>query len=761
MKLKIALFCLFIANKGFSQIDGFDPSYKYNASLKLFLANAQKDKRFTEIRNSIPYIPVFIEITGDSTKLVVLKEAGVEIRTVAGNILTADIPLDRLKEIASNSFIKKLELPLLLSKSNDSLMKKYTTVDRVSAGETPLTLPYTGKGVMIGIIDDGIEFGHPYFLDSSGKTMIHAIWNMDYTLHPPPGYIYGSLWTKDSLDYFIANNYNKGWIYAWQNKFGYSGHGTAVASLAAGKYGVAPGATLVGVALTAFLDTLLRSDRIIDGIAFLYNTAQELNKKCIINISLGTQWGGPHDGRTMVEKAIDNFSAGKPDLLICVSAGNDGNSAKHWSAIPVKPDSSYGITRFSIDGSLYFSIPRQFSSTLKISMTDTRSPDVNAPVLRRDSILYQTPFLTIDSIVLNSTPLVFNSYQRNGLKSASFSFTGAHANDDYDEVIVTLKEFTSTPSQQFDYHLSRFIFKGAGSVHGYYPFWNVHPLFYNPFPADSTFSQPDSEFSTGIPGNAHTVLTSGAYNIRNCYVNQRLKQIVTSYQPCQLTYFTSKGPTFDGRIKPDVISPGENVLAANSRWITYYNHFFILDSATQMFGGTSAASPITAGVAALVWEKNPTFTRDSVINSIRRNTYSDSYTGITPNNRAGWGKVDAFKALTGISTNLTILCNQIEICDLHLPPPPPPPPPVPAMEISVRLFPNPFFGNLTIQYASIDPVNLSFFNVVGQEVYFQKLSPSLDLKTTSINLGFLPKGIYLARCTAGKLLGSTVLILIK
>lgn len=745
--------------------NSFAQSSKYSASLKLFLASESPDSRFIEIKNGIRYVPVFIELEAGANTAS-LQKAGVDIRTLAGPIATASVPYDQLSSVAALPVVKRLELPLLFKRNNDTLMKKFTTVDKVLSGSAPLDMPYTGKGTVIGIIDDGIEFGHPYFLDSAGKTVVHALWNMDRFGRPPTGYNYGTLWERDTLNYFLTTGYGTANVYDMQRKFGYSKHGTSVAALATGKYGVAPGATVIGVALTAFLDTLLRSDRIVDGIAFIYNRARLLEKKCIINISLGAQWGGPHDGKTLVERAIDAYCADKPDLLVCTSAGNDGNNWKHWGGFPVDADSSFGFARLAYGGAMYFSIPKQFSSTLRVSITDSRSPLLNSPAISKDSILYQTPFLRIDSIMQSATPLTFTSYLKNGNTSATISFSASHYNDDYDELIVSLREYTSSASGiPIDYHVNRFIFKGSGMVHGYFPFFNLHPLYFfsqNPYPNDPTYHSTDCNYSTVIPTHAFSVLSSGAYNIRNCYVNDLQNKVINAYPTCQLTYFTSRGPTFDGRIKPDVITPGENVLTARSRWDNFIGHEFDIDTAYQMFSGTSASSPITAGIAALVWQKYPSFTRDSVIQRIKSTAYADSYTaavfGALPNNHAGWGKADAFKALSGVSTDLTAACNVRTVCRIEVVPPPPP---TPSVNHQLLIFPNPSSGAVYVRYTAPQPLQLSVCNALGQIVYTTSLPGSSTTQTRTLHLSHLAGGVYFFRIQGGDYSSTQPLLLTR
>jgi minor extracellular serine protease Vpr len=754
MKAAFIFLVLFVAQDVFGQDKLSDVSSKYSAALKLFIASEQKDPHYIEIKNGIQYIPVFIELEQGAANIGVVQKAGVDIRTVTGTIATASIPFSQLAAVALLPSIKRIELPLLFRRNSDTLMQKFTTVDRVLGGNAPLTKPYTGEGVVIGIIDDGIEFGHPYFLDAAGKTTINAIWNMDYIGNPPSGYNYGTLWEKDSLNSFLNSTYNTGSLLQFQRKFGSAGHGTAVASLAAGKNGVAPGAEIIAVALTAFLDTLLRSDRIVDGIAFINDRAKKMGKKCVINISLGTQWGGPHDGKTLVERAIDSLCTEEQGLLVCTSAGNDGNSWKHWGGFQIHPDSSFGLAKSTYEGAMYFSIPKQHSSSLLVSITDSRAPNFSSPAISRDSILYQTPFLRIDSIIQSPVPISFTSHLKNGIKSASITFSASHANSEYDELIITLKEYTSPANGLPDLHVNRFIFKGSGMVHGYFPFLNLHPLYVfgnNPYPNDSTYRSTDCDYSTIIPTHAFSVLSSGAYNIRECYVNRLQNKVINAYPSCQLTYFTSRGPTFDGRIKPDVVTPGENVLSARSRWSDFLGHEFILDPNYQMFSGTSASSPITAGIAALVWQKFPSYTRDSIIQRIKSTAYNDNYTtdvlSPVPNNRSGWGKADAFKALTGVDTELSNECRQQTICKID------DIPILPSQSALINnfiIYPNPSNGTVFVKYSAIDPLVISVYNALGQLVHTTSLPAAPGSQVSTLRLSHLANGLYFFRCMVNK-----------
>lgn len=743
------LFAFFIVVNGFAQPN--EAYLKFGASLKELMSTAPASSRFISMKNSRKTVSVLIE-TQKTDDGYLLRKQGFALRTIIGTVATADIPLDKLTELARSPLIKRIELPLLLRKDDDTLMRRITTVQQVLDGLAPLDRAYRGESILVGVIDDGADISHPEFYDSSGNLRIKYLWNMDYNDGKrPEGFDYGSEWKAETMAAY-SERFKQGQITAMQMQqlFGFASHGTSVTSLVAGNSGVAPKATIASVALTAFTDTLLYSDRVIDAIAYLTGIAKKESKKCVINISLGTAWGGPHDGKTLLEKAIDNFSNENPGVLICVSAGNNGNDYKHWGGFPIQKDSSYGFFRCAYKASIYFSIPKTYSKTLKVSIGESKLGNFSYPNLSRDSVFYQTAFFNIDSLIKSAGPAVCTSYLSNGRISSVLIFTASHYNEDYDELIITADERTSgTGGEIFDDHLYRFIWKGEGTVHGWYPFWNLHPISFgtNPLPDDSTFRITDNDFSTGIPSNAFTVISSGAYNIRTCYVNIQDK-IVYQYEKCRTAYFTSHGPTLDGRIKPDVIAPGDNVLAARSRYDEFLGHDFIIDKSTIAFGGTSAASPITAGIAALAWEKYAEFSREAIIELIKSSANFDSFSlvwGNQPNNIAGWGKVDAFKTLTGESTDISALCAATDVCTTKRPPDTiPSPPPLPVNYFTI--FPNPVQSTAIINYRSDRAIQYQFYDLHGRLIFSKKL-PASNASTLFINMQFMAKGIYFVRVT--------------
>lgn len=692
--------------------------HKLGASLKLLLAAENK----INTERKYETIAVLIELT-DKSILPALVKNRVSIYTIAGTILTAEISTADIPAVAALEGVKRIELPQTLQIQDDK-MKNLIGAKQVHHGLLPLSTGYKGKGVVIGVIDDGIDITHPDFYTKDGQSRIQYLWNMDYFPNglPTPDN-YGYEWKSDSIKYYAeAFRQQRFSRQEMQKRFGYANHGTPVTGVAAGNNGVAPEADIIAVSLTATIDKVLNTKFLIDGIAYIYKKAQAQDKKCIINISLGVNEGAPHHGKSLVEKAIDNFCAEHPDLLVCVSAGNNGNNWKHWGGYPIHADSSFSFFYNSSKASLYFAIPRKFRDSLSISVAESPLGSLNAPNYQKDSVFYQTPYVKITDLLSAAFPVSFESKNKKGEIKSYLDLAASVYDEEYDEVVLSVNSLSNGTA--FDPHLYRFIFKGKGIVHAWFPFLNLHPVFLfdrNPLPNDPTFSLSDNHFTTTIPSNAHRVLTVGAFNLRSCYSNIHNK-VVHQYESCRMTYFSSHGPTLDNRIKPDIIAPGDNVLAPRSRMDDFLGHQMIIDTNTVSFGGTSCSSPITAGAAALLWGLNPELTAEQVKQRLKETARQDAWTapyGSQPNNITGWGKVDVFKAITGVTLADTT-CGKTDVCKVPVIEPPPVLPP----SGYYKIYPNPVQGKLSFSYASYFTINLSLYDAEGRLVWKKSLPPS-------------------------------------
>lgn len=175
--------------------------------------------------------------------------------------------------------------------------------------ETGLGL--TGKGVMIGFVDSGLDLEHPEFLGADGTSRIAALWDMTAQGTPPEGFLHGAAYSGEEISAGLVSSPAG------------SGHGTAVAAIAAGRSGVAPEATIAAVKLaSAWTTDIMRA------VKFLLDQAERRGMPCVVNLSYGTNCGS-HQGQTLFESYIDQSAQRGRSVVVC-AAGNEGSGAHHF-----------------------------------------------------------------------------------------------------------------------------------------------------------------------------------------------------------------------------------------------------------------------------------------------------------------------------------------------------------------------------------------------------------------------------------------------
>ena len=197
--------------------------------------------------------------------------------------------------------------------------------------------PLLGKGVLIGIVDSGIDYENPDFRNADGTTRILALW--DQTLQngkPPQGYHIGTEFTSEQINEALRMEVREE-RYRIVPSRDTSGHGTAVAGIAAGngrgskngKYrGAAPEAGLLIVKMGGAGETgFPRTTQLMRGVDYIVRKAEELKKPVVINISFGNTYGS-HDGTSLLERYLNTVSE-RWKNVICVGSGNEGTTAGH------------------------------------------------------------------------------------------------------------------------------------------------------------------------------------------------------------------------------------------------------------------------------------------------------------------------------------------------------------------------------------------------------------------------------------------------
>jgi len=538
---------------------------------------------------------------------------GLKVGSVLGDIATARLPLSSLETLASINGVRHVAAARMNYPALDVAVPA-GNVDQVWNGN-PV---YTGNGVIVGIIDSGIDWRHADFDHADGSTRILTIWDLYGTGTPPTGFTYGAEHTSTDI--------NAGTV----AERDYSGHGTHVSGMAAGN-GRASDGLYKGVAYEAdivfakaFDDDQggFASDKTIDAMNYLATKAQQFDKPMVVNMSLGGH-SGPHDGTYPQEEVVDFLTA--QGLTFCIAAGNEGEDFLHDSGPAAGTDLIYRIMPFEPnqgDGNDFtlITIWVEGDSSPQVSVSINQS--VVGPLASGNVEGYDTPdgVVVIDNASEGLDPL-------NGDKL----------------ILIQMDDRQGTLPSDGDWTIR--IEGGTGEAHA----WNLISAMVTGFPNS------DQGYSVGYPGNAETAITLAAIKTRQQWPSLAG---TSSYpggtwgeaQVGDRAPFSSIGPTRDGREKPDLAAPGMAIISVRSQDITPVPQDQLLASGGDYFvtQGTSMASPFTAGVVALMLEKNPDLSPAEIKNILRSTAATDAFTGAVWNPHWGMGKVDAAAAIAAV-----------------------------------------------------------------------------------------------------------------
>ncbi len=274
---------------------------------------------------------ITVILKGETDPLIdfVINNEGV-VKYQVADYLAITIPVHKLRSLSELPYLIKAESssgPLFF---NDKDALAQTMADTIHAGGLELESPYSGIGVIFGIIDSGIDPSNADFQNEDGSTRILGFWDQNDSSSSLDPYGYGKSYTQQEI--------NNGALLSYLDTT-YGGHGTAVAGVAVGGgrthpdvKGMAPNADIVAVGINpSVLDYLNRKPsmlNIVDGIDYIFKYAESVNKPAVINISLGGLEGS-HDGRDLPTQMIDAMLEARHGRSLVTSAGNAALTRHH------------------------------------------------------------------------------------------------------------------------------------------------------------------------------------------------------------------------------------------------------------------------------------------------------------------------------------------------------------------------------------------------------------------------------------------------
>jgi len=471
-----------------------------------------------------------------------------------------------------------------------------------------------GQGVLIGIIDSGIDYTNPIFLNEDNTTRIITIWDQTIVSENyPKDFYYGTEYNSVQINEALKSENPLSIVPSTDDV----GHGTMLAGIAAGNevpesdfYGTAPEAELIIVKLKPakpYLKDIFvipesvicyQENDIMAGLQYIIDRAIELKRPIAICIALGTSQGA-HDGRGSLSNFI-SIMADVPGVAVIIAAGNEGNAKRHYYGI-VDPNIGYETVELNIGENesgfsmeLWGDSPSTFSIDI-LTPTGEYVPKITAKLDENRDI----------SFVFEDTTILVD-----------YQMVESQSGDQL--ILVRFRNPTAG--------IWRFRVYGRGDLTLGFHIW----LPMHGFISDNSYfirSNPDTTVLS--LGNAIVPITITAYNHENdsLYLN------------------ASRGYTRINIIKPEIAAPGVNVIGPT------LNHEF------AAMTGTSVAAAHTTGVAAMLLEwgigRGNLLNIDTIeIKKLMMRGARRNVNEVYPNKGWGYGILDIFNIYNSLRMEL-------------------------------------------------------------------------------------------------------------
>ena len=588
---------------------------------------------------------------------------GVEIRDERAGMAIISVPVDAIEELAGQNAIATLDFGGMKEVSMD-FARTSANIDAVTTGSGLTSYgdgtTFTGKGVITGLMDSGIDPNHANFKDADGNLRVKRV----YSMSGNDGKFHEYSTPTDIADFTTENDEET--------------HGTHVAGIMAGgfrdrltKYvkmpqGDSPNGFAIPIRAAAnpFYGVAYESDiamaagtlsdaNIVEGVRQIVEYAKSEGKPVVVNLSLGSTTG-PHDGTDGLSRYLDSFAE---DAVICVSAGNDGDYPIHISKDFTGSDTevktfaevntaavsnntmSGWVDTWSADATPLDITVDMYDTTTGKSLGSISTKGATG-VVSMCSSAYSRYGYTYNS-VFNT---YFNGYvQMLGMLDSSnnrynvrISITAIPASTNV-ALAVTAE---GKEGQHIDMYGSTRVILSDRSMAG----WSA--------------GSPDGSLNDMACGE--NLICVGSYTTRNYWGTlngSKLSRIVLEKYPIEgISPFSSYGKTFQGVARPDICAPGAGIISSYSTpFITKnisnpdntYCAKLTSGSRTDYWGemdGTSMSCPVVSGVMALWLKAEPTLKAAGIKRIFASTAKNDTHTADAPE-RWGAGKIDALEGM--------------------------------------------------------------------------------------------------------------------
>ena len=578
-----------------------------------------------------------------------LVSMGGNVSAVTERIVAARIPVTSIATLASDVSIEYIDISRRMYPMyhNAGLHVSQSTLDVKAIKHAA---DRAGDGVIIGIVDTGIDHTHPDLNGGEG-TGILRLWDMSDVdnANAPADFNWGREYTKEEIDaspdQVIQLDGNGG--------FGHGTHVTGVAGSIAplDSAGVVVPANLVIVKAVRGVESeggFSEAD-VLAGIDYIFKQAEALGKPAVVNLSMG-HYDGPLDGTSLFDQAISDMLG--PGRLIVVAAGNGGYASIHAGTTTTSETIYEAFLEARNADNAYVNLwysPEALSS-VSLAYYDASGAE---PVL-----LGMTDPLLIGQDLGSDVPMPV-TFDGSTLGYVSIDATNlVDGNNGDGQISISL---TNNGDEGIDLQQTLWSVVTNGSSDGRQDMWAMGGAF-----KSESLSQGDtvqlygnSDQTIASPATAEGVIAVGSfvsqnqftniYGLAQDWLNPTLHGEPVRPELGQRSYFSGIGPTRDGRMLPDIMAPGEVVLSMLSSHLTIGDGYLGEEVAEggnyRAFEGTSVAAANVTSVAAQMLEAYPELNPITFKFLLQDTAIPDFQTGSVPNNEFGAGKIDGPAAI--------------------------------------------------------------------------------------------------------------------
>lgn len=469
----------------------------------------------------------------------------------------------------------------------------------------------SGKGILLAVIDSGIDYTNRNFRNADGSTRILALWDQTVSpdaekgFFPPEGFQTGTEFTREQINAALreADPLRQYELVPSRDS---SGHGTAVTGIAAGAAanvlggaadngyeGVAPESELLIVKLgTPRENSFPRTTEMMRAVTYVVRKAQSLNRPVAINLSFGNTYGA-HDGSSLLERFLDN-AAEIGRTVICVGSGNEGASAGHREGrVNLGETAATELSVGAYETAFSVQLWKTYTDVFRITLRSPGGQEFSFSTEKGGEITWEAEQTRILIYVGEPSPYAVEQ---------EIYFDFIPENLYISPGIWSFLIGTQEKESSFYFYLPSQAARNQ----------------------NTRFFEPNPNLTLTIPSTASKVITVGAYDSTyDAYADFSGR----GYRYAERDI----GLLAAGAAKPDLAAPGVNITAPD-----IYGGY-------QSFTGTSFATPFVTGAAALLMEwgivqGNDAFLYGEKVKAyLRRGARKIRGEEFYPNDRVGYG----------------------------------------------------------------------------------------------------------------------------